>query len=268
MLRLHYLPWYLLLVALLLTGAWGVPLQVDKNLSPLQRWMQFSPWLGPAPSVPDCLRLNHQQFIFTLGTTSDWVDSTAEAFDCHPQKPSTEQRKLLNQAASGQELRRVFCPEKPLTMLRADSESGYEIQDMLIAETTGGMTLLYMRLKDAPPHSSRVLLPRFRHLHPTLTQAEKIALIVSPLCWLCILTILPPATLLLFRAFRFTSLRQKLLWYSSGPFGIFVFGLWITLGMWPSTGAWVCLIVTLLSLLPVLLLMAALRPLGEHICGK
>ncbi|MBQ3241144.1 MAG: hypothetical protein IJB00_08200 [Akkermansia sp.] len=81
------------------------------------------------------------------------------------------------------------------------------------------------------------------------------------------LTILPPATLLLFRSFRFASLRQRLMWYGSGPFGIFMFGLWVTLSIWPSTGAWVCLIITLLSFLPTLILMAALRPLGERICG-
>ena len=267
MIRLHYLPWYLLLVALLLTGAWGVPLHVDKTLSPMQRWAELSPWLGPAPSVPACRWLNFQRFIFTLETSAEWIDSTAEAFACSHAEPTPEQSELLNRALPGQELLRVFCPERPLTMLRGNSESGYSVQDMLIAETTQGKTLLYMQLSDAPPHSSYVLLPRFRHLHPTLTRAENIALIISPLCWLCMLTILPPATLLLFRSFRFASLRQRLMWYGSGPCGIFVFGLWVTLSMWPSTGAWVCLIVTLLSVLPAILLMAALRPIARRICG-
>ncbi len=267
MMRLHYLAWYLLLVALLLTGSWGVPLHVDKTLSPVQRWAELSPWLGPAPSVPSCHWLNCQQFIFTLETSTEWIDTTAEAFACSPAEPTPEQRELLNHTLPEQELLRVFRPEKSLTMLRSDSESGYAIQDMMIAETTKGKTLLYMQLSDAPPHSSYVLLPRFRHLYPTLTRAEEIALIVSSLCWLCLLTILPPATLLLFRTFRFTSLRQRLMWYSSGPCGILVFGLWATLSMWPATDAWICLLVTLLSLLPALLLMAALRPLGERVCG-
>lgn len=82
-------------------------------------------------------------------------------------------KRLLNHTLPGQELLRAFRPEKSLTMLRSDSESGYAIQDMMIAETTKGKTLLYMQLSDAPPHSSYVLLPRFRHLHPTLTRAEK-----------------------------------------------------------------------------------------------
>ena len=122
----------MLLLSLLLTGAWGVPLHVDKTLSPMQRWAELSPWLGPAPSVPACRWLNFQRFIFTLETSAEWIDSTAEAFACSPAEPTPEQRELLNRMLPGQELLRVFCPEQPLTMLRADSESGYAIQDMLL----------------------------------------------------------------------------------------------------------------------------------------
>lgn len=268
MLRLHYLTRYIMLVALLLTGAWGVQFYVDKTLSPMQRWAEFSPWLGPAPSVPACHRLGYLHFIFTFDTTSEWIDATAEAFECSPAEPTPEQRELLNPAVPEQQWQRVFKPEKPLTMLRGNSESGYAIEDMLIAETTEGRGLLYLQLRETPPHSGCVMPPRFRDLHATMTRGQEIALVISFFSWLGILLLLPPATLLLFRAFRFAGLRQRLLWYGSSPLIILLFGIYTAINMGPSIGAWVCLALTLLALLPAFFFMVCLRSAAECICRE
>ncbi len=268
MLRLNYLPWYLLLAAVLVTGGILIPQHLWEPKSPLEHWNRYYVWLGQAPGLPDCRPAEDGGVVFILPASTEWVTKTAEALHCREITPEPQQHRLLQSVAPGSGFGRCHRLKAPLDWLTSNAESGYDVQDMLLAELQDGNALLYLRLNDSPQYGRSCIPPRFDREEKPVSAAHNIATTLSLIGFGGLLILLPPLTLPLFRAFRLNRPLHYILWFSSSPLVILLFTGCLCLSYGANPGLYFTSLLTILFIPIDLLIMAALLPLGKRICAE
>lgn len=269
MLRLNYLPWYLLLAAVLVTGGILIPQHLWEPESPLEHWNRYYVWLGPTPGLPDRRPAEDGGVVFILPASPEWVTKTAEALHCREITPEPQHLLLLQSVAPGSGFRRCHRLKAPLDWLTSNAESGYDVQDMLLAELQDGNALLYLLLNDSPQYGGRLCIPpRFDREEKPVSAAHTTATALSLTGFGGLLILLPPLALPLFRAFRLRRPLHYILWFSSSPLVILLFLACLCLSYRPSMGLYFTSLLGILFIPIDLLIMAALLPLGKRICAK
>ena len=266
--RLNYLPWYLLLAAVLVTVGILIPQRLLEPENAPEHWNRYYVWLGPAPGLPSRHYPEDGGLVFTLPASQEWVTKTAEALHCREITPEPQHRQLLHSVAPDSSFRRCYRLDTPMDWLSSSAESGYDVQDILVAELQDGHALLYLLLNDSPQYGRLCLPPRFDRADAPVSAAHGTATTLFLIGFAGLLILLPPLTLPLFRAFRLSRPLHYILWFSSSPLVILLFMGSLCLISKPSPGLYFSSLLSLLFIPIDLLLMAALLPLGERICEQ
>ena len=213
--RITYTVCYVLMMLCLV--AFPFIMKATEEWTPRQQWSLFQSWIGPVPQQLQAEEWRRESddragIIFTFRADDDWREQIVHHFALAD--------KDCGAAPLPAHWEAQISPTQPkLTaytklMISDDGDSGFEVQDMTLAQLSDGRTLLAFRHKSENDfHGRMVVPPAYPRAEAEPTPTWRFVLWCIALIAFSLLT--PLGFLLLFPRFNLNCRRHVVYWFTT-----------------------------------------------------